>query len=47
MLSIVPNHPQFFRNFRFGESPEEKEIWKNWSALFQQDGGSINMKASY
>ena len=47
MLSLIPNHPQFFRNFKFGSTPEEKEIWQNWAALFQQDGGSINMEASY
>ena len=47
MESLIPNHPQFFRNFKFGTNPKEKEVWKNWVALFQQDGGSINMKASY
>ena len=47
MLSLIPNHPQFFRNFKFGSTAEEKEIWQNWAALFQQDGGSINMKESY
>ena len=47
MLSLISNHPQFFRNFKFGSSTEEKEIWQNWAALFQQDGGSINMEASY
>ena len=47
MTSLIPNHPQFFRNFQFSEEPEKKEIWQNWAALFQQDGGSINLKASY
>ena len=43
MESIIPSQPIFFRNFQFNEQNNSD----NWAALFQQDGGSIDMKSSY
>ena len=51
MESLIPNKPDFFLNFNFDNTIETedgpKKIADDWAALFQHDGGSINMEKSY
>ena len=45
LVQMIPEYPKFFKNFKFLES--NKDVWKDFNALFQHDGGSINFDASY
>lgn len=40
--------PEYMRAFKPWNRLEEKSYeWESWSALYQPDGGSVNMEASY
>ena len=46
MESLIPTQPAFFKNFKF-DPQDPNDNSKEWAALLQPDGGSINMEASY
>ena len=40
---VIPESPEYMKAFK----PEHHNEWENWSALYQPEGGSVDMKASY
>lgn len=48
MQSLIHNTPKFFENFNFDNNDElGNKMADDWAALFQHDGGSIQMEATY
>ena len=48
MEKIMPGAPEYMKAFKPVNDLKKGEFeWDSWSALYQPDGGSVNMQESY